>query len=413
MSTPPLSGSPPLPRLRLDLEFHPSPDPARPGLLVRDPFRYSDVTLIVPPLLLRGMTLLDGAHSMEDMHALMVPMVGLSKVDGIVKDLLEGLSEAGFLNDDAFARIRAGREQAFVAAATRQAAHAGGGYPLDAAELKQTLSAWMTRASAIDVRDQLVAIAAPHASPHAAVPTYATAFDALPASPEAVADRTFVVLGTSHYGAPGSFGLTHKPFETPLGTATTNTALVKALSAAAPGAFTLDDYCQSIEHSIEFQVLFLQHRFGPDVRILPLLCGPFVNARPEDNDNVARALGALGDLHAKHGDRLLWVLGVDMAHIGPRYGDQAAARANDDQMTRVAERDRERMDRINSGDAAGFWDLVGGAARDDLKWCGAAPLYTFLRAVPDTRGQTLHYDQWNIDDSSVVSFAALSFSRGS
>jgi AmmeMemoRadiSam system protein B len=397
----------------LDLEFHPSPDPARPGLLVRDPFRYSEVTLIIPPLLLRGMTLLDGAHSMEDMHALMVPMVGLSKVDGIVKDLLDGLSEAGFLNDDAFVRIRAGREQAFASAAIRQAAHAGGGYPVDAVELQRTLRAWMARAPAINALDDIVAIAAPHASPHAAVPTYAAAFDALPSSPSGVADKTFVVLGTSHYGAPGSFGLTHKPFETPLGTATTDTALVNALAAAAPAAFTLDDYCQSIEHSIEFQVVFLQHRFGPNVRILPLLCGPFVNARPEDNANVARALGALGDLQAKHSDGLLWVLGVDMAHIGPRYGDQSAARANDDHMTRVAERDHERMRRINGADAAGFWDLVGGAGRDDLKWCGAAPLYTFLRAVPDTRGQMLHYDQWNIDDTSVVSFAALSFSRGS
>jgi AmmeMemoRadiSam system protein B len=391
----------------LDLEFHPSPDPGRPGLLVRDPFRYSDVTLIIPPLLLRAMTMLDGAHSMEDLHAMMVPMVGLSKVDGIVKDMLDGLSEAGFLNDDAFARIRAGREQAFASATTRQAAHAGGGYPGDALELQQTLTTWMTRAPSPSTRDGLIAIAAPHASPSAAVPTYAAAFDALPAT---AADQTFVVVGTSHYGAPGSFGLTHKPFETPLGTASTDTALVNALAAAAPGAFTLDDYCQSIEHSIEFQVLFLQHRFGPAVRILPLLCGPFVNARPEDNAAVARALGALGDLHAKHSQRLLWVLGVDMAHIGPRYGDQAAARANDDHMTRVAERDHERVSRINNADAAGFWDLVGGAGRDDLKWCGAAPLYTFLRAVPNTRGQLLHYDQWNIDDTSVVSFAALAFS---
>jgi hypothetical protein len=399
--------SPPtLPRLRLDLEFHPSPDPARPGLLVRDPFRYSDVTLIIPPLLVRGLPLLDGGHTLEDLHALLVPMVGLSKVDRIAQDMLDGLSEAGFLNDDAFARIRAGREQAFASAATRPAAHAGGGYPDDASELQQTMTSWMGRAPASPSRDGVIAIAAPHASPHAAVPTYAAAFDALPPTAD---DRTFVVLGTSHYGQPASFGLTHKPFETPLGTATVDTALVDGLTAAAPGAFTLDDYCHAIEHSIEFQVLFLQHRYGPKVRILPLLCGPFLNARPDENATVARALGALSDLHAHHGGRLTWVLGVDMAHIGPRYGDAAAARANDDRMTEVARRDQERLQRINDADADGFWDLVGGAGRDELKWCGAAPLYTFLRAVPKTRGQTLHYDQWNIDDTSVVSFAALSF----
>ena len=408
-SRPPPSRSPALPSLRFDLEFHPSPDPAHPGLLVRDPYRYSDATLIVPPLLVNGLTMLDGGHTADDLRAFVAQATGTANAETIARDMLTALSGAGFLNDEAFARIRAGREQAFARATTRGPAHAGGGYPADASELAQTLTNWMTRApERLGAHDPLVGIAAPHASPHAAIPTYAAAFDALPAS---AMDRTFVVLGTSHYGPPASFGLTHKPFETPLGTATTDTALVDALASVAPAAFTLDDYCQAIEHSIEFQVLFLQHRFGPAVRILPLLCGPFVNARPEDNVAVARALGALSDLHAKHTQRLLWVLGVDMAHIGPRYGDRSAARANDDHMTRVALRDRERMDRIAAADAAGFWDLVGGASRDDLKWCGAAPLYTFLRAVPNTRGQMLHYDQWNIDDTSVVSFAALAFSQ--
>jgi hypothetical protein len=45
-----------------------------------------------------------------------------------------------------------------------------------------------------------------------------------------------------------------------------------------------------------------------------------------------------------------------------------------------------------------------------LKWCGFSPLYTFLRAVPEARGEVLRYQQWNIDDESVVSFAALEFS---
>jgi hypothetical protein len=49
--------------------------------------------------------------------------------------------------------------------------------------------------------------------------------------------------------------------------------------------------------------------------------------------------------------------------------------------------------------------------RDDLKWCGSAPFYTFLRAVPQARGELLRYEQWNIDERSVVSFAGLSFSK--
>jgi len=49
--------------------------------------------------------------------------------------------------------------------------------------------------------------------------------------------------------------------------------------------------------------------------------------------------------------------------------------------------------------------------RDDLKWCGSAPFYTFLKAAPKARGELLHYEQWNIDEQSVVSFAGMAFSK--
>jgi predicted class III extradiol MEMO1 family dioxygenase len=77
-------------------------------------------------------------------------------------------------------------------------------------------------------------------------------------------------------------------------------------------------------------------------------------------------------------------------------------------MAAVAERDRSRIARLSEADAEGFWALVQ-ENQDDLKWCGSAPLYTFLKAVPQARGTLHRYQQWNIDEQSVVSFAALSF----
>jgi predicted class III extradiol MEMO1 family dioxygenase len=108
--------------------------------------------------------------------------------------------------------------------------------------------------------------------------------------------------------------------------------------------------------------------------------------------------------------RLFWVLGIDMAHIGRRYGDSFIARADEGQMIEVSARDRKRIDSVNRGDADEFWDLVQ-QQRDDLKWCGSSPLYTFLKAVPQARGELLRYEQWNIDEQSVVSFAGMSFTE--
>jgi AmmeMemoRadiSam system protein B len=224
-------------------------------------------------------------------------------------------------------------------------------------------------------------------------------------------DRTFIVLGTSHYGAPNKFGLTRKPFETPFGRTGIDQALVDELGAQP--AVLMEDYCHAVEHSIEFQVLFLQAIYGPDVRILPVLCGSFgksihAGGVPEDDEDVKRFLGTLGELAEREKKRLFWVLGVDMAHMGVRYGDRLSAHADRDEMTLVKARDMHRIERMNAADAPGFWDLVK-ENRDDLKWCGSAPIYTFMKAVPQARGTTLRYQQWNIDDNSVVSFAGISF----
>src|SRR5262249_37403314 len=119
-------------------------------------------------------------------------------------------------------------------------------------------------------------------------------------------------------------------------------------------------------------------------------------------------LGTLGDMAAHEGNRLFWVLGIDMAHMGRRYGDPLPTAADQGQMLEVGGRDRARIDRIREGDSRGFWNLVQ-ERQDDLKWCASAPVYTFLKAVPEARADLRRYQQWNIDGESVVSFAALTF----
>jgi hypothetical protein len=47
-----------------------------------------------------------------------------------------------------------------------------------------------------------------------------------------------------------------------------------------------------------------------------------------------------------------------------------------------------------------------------LKWCGSSPFYTFLKTAPGAKGELLRYEQWNIDERSVVSFAGMAFSKG-
>jgi AmmeMemoRadiSam system protein B len=396
----------------MNLDFMPSPAEDRPGLLIRDPYRFSDSMLIIPPVLVQVLEFFDGAQTDLDLRAALVRLTNQLDVGDIQQQLVNALSSAGFLEDDNYHRMRDERRREFADAPVREPAHAGSAYPTEPEALRDTMGGWFDGAPAETSKDGVFAIAAPHVSPDGGWMSYRDAFRAI--RPEHK-DRTFVILATSHYGTPERFGMTRKRFATPYGEALPDERLVDWLSARGGSAVEMEDYCFSFEHTAEFQVVFLQHVLGPDVRILPILCGQFAKSlyrggAPEDDDGVRRFFDALGELNAKEGNRLFWVLGVDMAHMGARYGDQFQAEANRGMMTSVAERDSQRMDHINAGDAEGFWDLVR-ENQDDLKWCGSAPFYTFLKSVPEARGQTARYEQWNIDQHSVVSFAGMRFTR--
>ena len=398
-----------LPRLRFNLDFLPSSDPKKPGLYIRDPYGYSEATLLVPPPLVQALDCFDGEQSVLDLRAELVRITGEIQVGEIEKHLHDALDEAGFLENDRYRQLKSEREAAFAAETVRLPSFAGAAYPAERGPLSQMLLARIGEACG---DGETIAVAAPHASPDGGWNTYRAAYRALPSAAEA-SGRTFVILGTSHYGAPDRFGLTRKQFVTPFGGARTNTALVRELEAAAPGAIRMEDYCHAVEHSIEFQIVFLQYLYGPDVNILPILCGPFVKSiyegsLPEQNGDVARFFDALGNISAREGQRLFWVLGVDMAHMGRRYGDPLRAKASIGEMLAIEARDRQRIEQINAGNLRDYWSLVQ-QDHDDLKWCGSAPFYTFMKTAPGVRGELLDYHQWQIDPDSVVSFGGPAF----
>ncbi len=399
-----------LPRLRFNLDFLPSPDPKKPGLYIRDPYGYSEATLLVPPPLVSALECFDGAQSAIDLRAELVRITGEIQVGDLENHLYDSLSEAGFLENDRYRELKAEREASFAGERIRLPNFAGAAYPADRLSLSDLMLSRIGRSPVCD--PGTVAIAAPHASPDGGWNTYRVAYQTLPPAEEAER-RTFIILGTSHYGAPDRFGLTRKQFITPFGEACTDLALVEELAAAAPGAIRMEDYCHAVEHSIEFQIVFLQHLYGPDVKILPILCGPFVKSiyegsLPEENSDVARFFDALGEIGAREGKRLFWILGVDMAHMGRRYGDPLRAKANLSEMLAIEQRDRQRIAEINAGDPRSYWSLVQ-QNHDDLKWCGSSPFYTFLKVMPGLRGELLDYHQWQIDPESVVSFGAIRF----
>lgn len=399
--------------LRRHLDLMPSPLPDTPGLLLRDPLRYSDTILVMPPPLVPCLLLFDGGHDEGDLLELLSRIARSVEVGELSRHIRESLSASGFLQDEVFARLRDDRHRAFAGGERREAVHAGSAYPGDAGAFGEWAAGLLAEAPPPKPGEgRLAGIAAPHVSPDGGRRCYAAAYRAL--TPD-LKDRTFVILGTSHHGVPGRFGLTRKAFATPLGVATVDVARVDALAAEGGPAAVIEDYCHAVEHSIEFQVAFLQHLYGPAVRILPVLCGPLGagtgREAPRDDAEVQRFLTALAAAGSDAAE-VVWVLGIDMAHIGRRYGDPHPALAHEGPLAEVAGRDRERCERIIAADAEGFWRLVEpDGDGDPLRWCGSSAVYAFLTAARPSRGRLLHYEQWNIDAGSVVSFAGMDFHR--
>jgi MEMO1 family protein len=409
-----------LPRLRLGLDIIPSPIADSPGLILRDPFRYTSDILLIPPGWIPALAMLDGKRSELELQTFLTRNNGGGFVPrDDIRRFVDTLRNRGFLDSQEFHALRDSRHEEFRNALERPPVHAGTAYPASAEDLSRQLREdfRIAPAGTPSLRHDILGIAAPHVSPSGGIQSYAAAYQRL--MPD-LANRTFVILGTSHYGIPEKFGLTRKPYITPFGNAEVDVDLMERLARKASDAVIMEDYCHAIEHSIEFQVVFLQHAIGANIRILPILCGPLfenfgTGKQPDSNPRVARFVETLTELADSEGDRLFWVLGVDMAHIGARYGDGIAVVAGEGRMREVSAQDNARLERVCAGDTEGFVQLVQ-TNRDELKWCGYSPFYVFMRAVgharPNLRGRLLRYDQWNIDAQSVVSFGALEFFNG-
>ena len=383
----------------------PSPDPDQPGLLLRDIFGYSERVLVIPPQLVKALQFFDGTSTENDLREWLVRASNSFDVGPQLQSLVSVLSESGFLEDDVYFGMRDEAHRIFAEGPVRQPAFAGGAYPECPEDCRRYFDQFLEEAPELAApAGKLVGIAAPHVSFEGGWECYRDAFAALrQMGPE----RTYIILATSHYGEPEKFGVTRKPYMTPYGETTPANELLDELKALAPDALIEEDYCHVMEHSAEFHVLWLQHLFGANVKVLPILVGPCFADSPEANPHLKAMLDGLATLAERHGEKLGWVLSIDMAHMGQRYGDEATFAEGD---ASIESNDKLRVGTLEAGNIDGFWAEVR-KNDDPSKWCGSAPLYTFDRALPGVKAELLRYGQWSIDETSVVSFAGMRFTQ--
>ncbi len=85
-----------LPRLRMTLDFMPSPIEDKPGLVIRDPFHFSDATPIVLPALVWNAWNISTASTALDLRAHLVRITGDVQAGDLESNLFERAQRGGF-----------------------------------------------------------------------------------------------------------------------------------------------------------------------------------------------------------------------------------------------------------------------------------------------------------------------------
>jgi AmmeMemoRadiSam system protein B len=292
-----------------------------------------------------------------------------------LEDLVRRFDEAMLIEGPAFARFH----QQYRESGRRPAALAGRSYAATLRALRAQLEQFFVGAEGAGVPaadSGLVAasfrgILSPHIDFQRGGPVYTWSYRELVERSHA---DVFIILGVAHQYCRRRFVLTHKDFETPLGVVPTERSYVDGLAALAGRDLFDDELSHRTEHSIEFQVVFLQYVLGGrrDFSIVPVLVGSFHDLMergvdPIDDPEVQRFVTALRSVEAAGGRRVAYIGGIDLCHVGPEFGDPNPV--DPLMQEQVRHFDGAMLDRAAAGDARGWFRTAAGVGN---RWrvCG-------------------------------------------
>jgi AmmeMemoRadiSam system protein B len=401
----------PLPRLRR-LDIVPIQHAGDTLFGLRDPSGLAPDTMAVSAGALLIIQLLDGEHSMRQVQTEVARRTGQFVPSTQIEQMLRQLDENLLLETPRFAAHRDRREREYRAAGVRSCTHAEGGYPTDRDDFGKMVDAWMQALPEREspVEGELVGAIAPHIDFERGAPGYAHVYRDLSKACEA---DLFVILGTDHFGNT-QFAATRNDFETPLGRVPTARDVLDRLESEFIGDLFEGELQHIGEHTIEFQVVLLQHFIRRDFEIVPLLCGGLDEEFGAGSDTVENAeaqsiVECLQELLQEDERKACIIASADLSHVGPRFGATHPLTSAD--LKPVEEHDRAVLAAAMAGDAEGMFQLVSHRG-NDTNICGLAPMYVLVKALGEFRGDLLDYRQATSPDrSQSVSFAAATLWR--
>ena len=368
------------PRLRL-LDFQRIYHQGEPMWLLRDPWQLGERQLIFPDALAQLLLFCDGTRDTRQIQAALSEHLDTTVPFDIVTEALAQLDAAYLLANDRSEARRQALVAGYRAQPHRPPALADLSYPASPAALDELFRGYGDGDTADAAAWQGRGVVSPHIDYQRGGPVYARVWRR--AAPAVLAADLVLIFGTDHNGSAGSVTLTPLPYATPYGVLPTDAPLIDRLAAAlGPEAAYAEELNHRQEHSVELSAVWLHHIFHTagvaPCPMVPILVGSFhqfvtSGTHPAQDERFNRFLDTLRRETA--GRRVLAVGSVDLAHVGPAFGD--AFGMDKARRARLRGEDEALMSAVAAGDATDFYRRIA-AVEDRNRICGFSPLYLML-----------------------------------
>jgi MEMO1 family protein len=379
-------------------------------VLLDDPMGYAEAPVIVTPEFFNILVSIDEELDIRDILKIENQEHGETTIEPILAQI-KALDDMGFILSESFYQKRALVEQEYLASNIRPAVCAGTCYPADPKEIEIFLNEFFKSTNVEDFDSSAHSIIVPHIDfrlGDIVSEVYSSGYHSISGTDSDL----FIIFGTSHFINSGQFMLTRKNFETPLGIVETDNNLIDFLYSNCPDSCSIDDLAHKPEHSIELQVILLQHYFkNRNFKILPVVVGSMhqfmaAGTNPAENREINTFIKTLQGYISANNIKASYIASVDFAHIGIKFEDTFDAV---EKLDEVKSKDYKLIDSILNIAPEDFYSQIA-AVNDKWKICGTAPIYSFLKTNAFTQAKLNKYNQWyEAETQSAVTFASLSF----
>lgn len=402
----------------ITVDAFPVEEDGRKMYCIRDPQNSDNPPLIVSELALYIMTYFDGKSSIDFIIATIKEKYGkvIKKAD--LDSLVNMLDGSLLLENENYINHQQLIEDNFFNSDIRKAYLSGLSYPESKKKLNNLLDNYFEKAGNIlplkDDNEVLRGLVSPHIDFTRGGTSYAVAYREIINKTNA---DTYLIFGTTHYAQNDNpFILTRKPFSTPFGTVETDTEFLDKIENKCKWDLYEGEIFHRTEHSIEFQVVFLQHILKEmNFKIIPVLCNSFHRfvgngSSPFEDKKISTFLTELKKIIDSYGDSVVVIAGVDLAHVGPKFGDKD--QVDEKTLSWIRNRDAISLEYTEKIDAEGFFRSIE-EEKDKRKICGLSSIYSMLKVTDASYGTILDYDNAIEEDTgSVVTFASAGYYRG-